>query len=151
MKRWRFAEGFALLAGLLAIAAAPEPALFVIVSAIPVVLFLAGLSVLYLRRMYGRQTKPRSRFFAMLVAILTRGELAGLWIGYIVIARGLNATGLLDLPFPPPLISTAISGLVVLVFLASPIAYAWTIFSIRRRSLERRPKRAEREIDRDGA
>lgn len=151
MRRWRVLEALVLGAGLAAIAAAPRVAIWVIVAGIPIILVAAGFSIVYLARLYRIQPVPRSRFFGMLLGILLRGELAGCWLGYVVLARVSHATGGIELPVPSAEVTTAISGLVILVFLASPVAYAWTIFRIRRDSLETTRRGVAEEIDRNGA
>lgn len=129
----RYALELALLAlGLLVILAAPDFALSVIVFALPSVLFGAGIGVLYLRRVYLFQPEPRSRFFGMLVSISTRLWFLGLWFGYLVLGRIGERTGRFELPIPPIYIANPISGLVLGVFIAPPIFYAWRVWRIRR-------------------
>lgn len=114
----------------------PATAITIEVFAIPILLAAAGLSVLYLSRIYGRQPSPRSRFFGMLVGILTRGWVAMLWIGYLVVGRILERLAEVGiavpfLPTPPPNVSSPISGLVICLAIVPPIVYAVEIRRIR--------------------
>lgn len=127
-------EAAALVLGILLVNVAPGIALNIIVFALPAVLIGAAISILYLRRVYLWQPEPRSRFFGMLVSISARVEVIGLWVGYLVLGRIGDRTGWYYLPTPPPSISSPISGLVIMVFLAPPIFYAWRVWRIRRAS-----------------
>lgn len=140
-RRTRYGLELALLVlGLLLILAAPDVALAAIVVAVPLTLLASGISIVYLSRVLSYQPIPRSRFFRMLVGVSARVEIIGLWVGYLVIGRIsqiAEAKGMIgwSIPTPPSSISSPISGLVIAIFAAPPIAYAVTVWRIRRAAL----------------
>lgn len=148
MKRYLL-ELAALLLGLGAIVAAPDVAVAVEVVALPIILVVAWISVVYLRIVFLRQPEPRSRFFAMLVGVSARKELLGLWFGYLVIARIGDRAGWFELPVPDTTVTSPISGLVLLIFLSSTIVYGATVYRVRRASrFVHRSLAGESELDR---
>ena len=139
-----------LVAGLVAIVVAPDIALTIEVVAIPVVLVASWLSIIYLHRVFLRQPEPRSRFFAMLIAVSARKSLLGAWFGYLVVARIGERTGWFLIPVPSAEVSAPISGLVLLVFMSTTVAYAVTVARVRRASLfVHRSDAGEAELDRE--
>lgn len=133
MKRYLL-ELLALVLGLAVIVVAPGLAILVELVVLPVVLIGAWVAIVYLRAIYRRQRPPRSRFFGMLITVSARKEFIGLWIGYLVVARLGAELHLFALPVPPMPTSTAISGLVLIVFAAPPIAYGLAVWRVRRRA-----------------
>lgn len=137
MNRWQryLIEVLAFAIGIAAIVKVPDIALTIEVILLPCVLVGSALAVIYLKRILDEQPPPRSRFFRMLVAVSTRKVLMSTWIGYLTVGRIGQNQDWFHLPLPPPETAAPITGLVLLVFLGAPIAYALTVYIVRRRSL----------------
>ena len=147
------AEFVGFIVCLVLIYASPELALSAIVLSLPVIAVLSGVSVIYLRRIYRKQPRPRSRFFGMLVGVSARTWIGGVWIGYLTVGRVLdrmheNGYPVATVPVPPPNISSPISGLVVAYLMIPPIIYALNVWSVRRKAPGRTAEITELTLDR---
>lgn len=151
MKRRTFYLGLLLLfgAGLAAILVAPELALTVLTVAVPTMIVAAFVSVAYLRRIYGRQPVPRSRFFGMLLETFYALLVLGIWVGYLTVARVTERAqdgGTIDwsVPAPGTMTSAPVSALLVVVVFAGPVRFAAEVYRERRRA-----RSTTRSLDRD--
>lgn len=125
-----------LLASILYAPSIAAAAIFVLV---PVAAVASGIGIIYLRHVYKRQRRPRSRFFGMLIEVDVRTWLATAWVGYLIIGRlseraaaELNLPAAFHVPVPTPEVSAPITGLAFLVAVSPPIFHAVEVWRVRR-------------------
>lgn len=144
----------AFVLGIIGIVVFPAEALTLIIVAVPLAILAAAGSVVYLRRVYGQQPKPRSRFFATTLETFYGLLVLGGWVGYLTVARvteRAQAAGLVEwtLPAPAPNISAPVSGLLILVVFAGPTRFALNVWRARRRSVTITELDRATELDRE--